>query len=143
MEGCLDKETCRRKHERWCELQKKFVPVGEEELEHFRELLFQENTGTLLFDRAHFSRKRSIERVITEKDVYAILENGWIIERSKMRGVTLLILSYLKSGQHYRPIHVVCDVIQEDRWVVVTAYNPLSKPWKWNESFEERICFCK
>lgn len=139
--GCRDKESCCQRYEKWRTLQERYVPIGEKELEDFLEKI-KKKQAFLHLDEEHFE-KRSLERAVSEKDVFTVVENGWVIERRKRRGYTsLLIMGYLKHGDSYRPLHVVCDLVTETQWWVVTVYDPRSKPWKWDQNYELRVCFC-
>ncbi|GGA56104.1 hypothetical protein GCM10007416_31600 [Kroppenstedtia guangzhouensis] len=139
--GCRDRESCRQRHENWLKLQEKYTPIGAEELEVFLEKM-QKKQAFLHLDEDHFG-KRSLERAVSVKDVLTVVENGWVIERRKRRGYTsLLIMGYLKHSSSYRPLHVVCDIVTDTQWWVITVYDPRSKPWKWDENYEQRVCFC-
>ena len=140
--NCKDKEGCRKKHLQWLKNQKKYIPIGQKELDNFLSHL-ETNPECLVYDR-HFEKNRSFKRSITRKDVTEILKNGWVIERKIKHGmVSLLIMGYTKNGKNYRPIHVVFDVVKKDLWVVTTTYDSRSMWWKWDDTFQQRICFCK
>lgn len=130
---CIAPKDCRMKREKWIELQTRFRPLGQAELDKFK--------GKVKYDR-HFL-KRSYERSISNLDVQQVLKYGWVVERNKnVRGVSIVVLGYVGDNGSYRPIHIVFDVLSEDMWIAVTAYNPMSHSWKWSKSFDERICFC-
>lgn len=131
-------EECRRKRERWNDLQKRYCPVGQKELEHF-----QDNLGNgsfkVLFDK-HFG-KRSFERSISPADFHEVLKYGWVVERNKtVKNTSIVVLGYI--GKHYRPLHIVLDMVSPQKWVAITVYDPQSHAWKWNKNFNRRICFC-
>lgn len=135
---CSNHKECTRKKERWEELQTKFCPMGQAQLVKFVSN-FSIGKSEVRFDK-HF-HKRSLERSITERDVKSIIEYGWVIERNKnTKSTSVVLLGYV--GEHYRPLHVVFDLVNENMWVAVTAYNPQSHNWKWNDSFDARVCFC-
>lgn len=136
--NCLNHEECERKREKWERLQAKFLSKGEKNLENF---LTNKKKGIAhLKVDTHFF-KRCLERFISEHDVKNVLNYGWVIERNKTgKGSSVVLLGY--SGKNYRPIHVVFDIINDYLWVAVTAYNPESNYWKWNDTFDKRICFC-
>ncbi|QZT33663.1 DUF4258 domain-containing protein [Caldalkalibacillus thermarum TA2.A1] len=85
----------------------------------------------------HFTRGRSYERAFARSEILQMLKYGWVIEYDP-RDKKACVLGYTAE---YRPIHVIISF--GDVPVVITAYNPRSKQWKWNKSFDRRICFCK
>lgn len=139
---CRDKEGCFKKHLKWMENQKKYAEIGQQELERFLDRL-EQRKAKISFDQ-HFEKLRSIERSISHYDAEEVLHVGWVIERIVKHGmISLLIHGYCKKDKSYRPLHIVCDVVSEDLWVITTAYDPRSMPWKWDETFTKRKCFCK
>ncbi|WP_041096237.1 DUF4258 domain-containing protein [Bacillus badius] len=135
---CCNEQECQRKREKWFHLQSQFSPKGQKELEDFR-LNMANGTHKILFDK-HFY-KRSLERSISEAAFKEVFDCGWVIERNKnSKGISLVLLGYV--GKQYRPLHIVMDRINENVWVAVTAYDPQTHVWKWNDRFDERVCFC-
>ncbi|KRG13923.1 hypothetical protein ACA30_13430 [Virgibacillus soli] len=135
---CTSQKECRRKRERWEELQEKYSPLGQKELDEFNSNI-KTGKSKVRFDK-HF-HKRSLERSISVHDVKDVLTYGWVIERNKTaKSTSILILGYV--GRNYRPLHVVFDMLNESDWIAVTAYDPNSHAWKWNEHFDKRVCFC-
>jgi|SRR5690606_10782090 len=135
---CENPKECKRKREKWEECQEKFLPIGQQELEVFVEKL-QKGEAYVRYDE-HFV-KRSRERCFSDSDVSEVLSYGWAIERNKnIKGISLVVLGYI--GKNYRPVHVVFDVLDENMWVAVTAYDPRTHSWKWNDNFDGRVCFC-
>ncbi|MBM7715368.1 hypothetical protein JOC94_002355 [Bacillus thermophilus] len=135
---CNNQHECKRKRERWEELQQRFCPLGQKELDRFLEKI-KKGKAKVVFDK-HF-QKRSLERSVSEIDVKEIISYGWVIERNKTtKSKSIVLLGYV--GRNFRPLHVVFDMVSDDLWVVVTAYNPKSHAWKWNDRFNKRICFC-
>ncbi|KRG13389.1 hypothetical protein ACA29_08515 [Lederbergia galactosidilytica] len=137
---CNNQKECNRKKSRWEELQEKYCPLGQKELDDF---ISDTSSGRakVRFDK-HF-HKRSLERSISVHDVKDVVWYGWVIERNKTaKSTSILILGYV--GRNYRPLHVVFDTLNENEWVAVTvtAYDPNSHAWKWNENFDKRVCFC-
>lgn len=70
---CKNEKECKRKREKYEELQSKFAIMGQEELDAFLKVM-QEGKAFVRFDR-HFT-KRSLERSISDRDVKEVLENG-------------------------------------------------------------------
>lgn len=135
---CNNQHECKRKRKRWEELQQRFCPLGQKELDRFLEKV-EKGKAKVVFDK-HF-QKRSLERSISEIDVKEIISYGWVIERNKTaKSKSIVLLGYV--GRNFRPLHVVFDMVSDDLWVTVTAYNPKSHAWKWNDRFNKRICFC-
>lgn len=136
---CKNKKECKRKSENWIKNQSKFCPVGEKEFESFREK-YEKGKAIIEFDR-HFV-KRSFERVVTQSNIIEAIKFGWVIERNKTMGqVSIVILAYV--GKSYRPIHIVFNIVDDDKWIAVTTYSPSAHSWKWSKGYDQRICFCE
>ena len=134
-----EKLECIVKREKWNECQRIFIPKGEKEHELFIEK-FMQREAKVTIDR-HLSQKRQNERGISDSDIFDILTNGWVIERNTDSGKkSLVILGYTKN---YRPLHLVINIVKKNEWVAVTSYDPRTHEWKWNNTYDERICFCK
>lgn len=135
---CKNEKECKRKRDKYEELQSKFAPLGQQELDAFLKVM-QEGEGVVRFDK-HFT-KRSLERSVSDNDVREVLKYGWVIERNKtIKSTSIVLLGYV--GEKYRPLHVVFDIISENLWIAVTAYDPKTHYWKWNSRFDGRVCFC-
>lgn len=134
------KETvCMVKREKWNECQRIYIPRGEKEHEAFIKKFMQREAKVTI--ERHLSHKRQNERGISDSDIFDILINGWVIERNTDSGKkALVILGYTKN---YRPLHLVINMVKKNEWVAVTAYDPRTHSWKWNDSYDERICFCE
>lgn len=132
-----EKDECKRKFQAWKDVQKKYVPIGDAEHERFIKK-FLKGEAKVIFDR-HLSEKRQNERCISEMDIRDILLNGWVIERNFNNGKnSIVVLGYTSN---YRPLHVVFIYLNTKTWLAITAYDPRTHMWKWNSSFDERICF--
>lgn len=136
---CRNKEVCKKKHERWKEQQQIHIPKGEKEHEEFLNYVQKVNYFLEIGDH---SSKRQFERSISSRDITDIILNGWVIERSFYKSVQAVRLTILGYTRTYRPIHVIVQIKSPNEWSVVTVYNPESKAYKWDKSFQERICFC-
>lgn len=137
---CKNPKLCSKKHEKWKKNQRQFIPIGEREHELFLKYL-EKKTAKLTLGK--HSDKRQYQRPISTNDVNDIIKNGWVIERNFFpndQSVSLVILGYTRT---YRPIHVVCIVLNDDHWFVKTVYSPVSKEYKWANGYQDRICFCK
>ncbi|WP_193063954.1 DUF4258 domain-containing protein [Oceanobacillus oncorhynchi] len=135
---CKHVKECKRKAEIWQENQEKYSAIGQHELDDFLEL-YDDKKAAIKMDQ-HFE-KRCVERAISTSDVTSILEFGWVIERNETLGnVSVVLLGF--TGKPYKPLHVVYHIVSERKWVAVTAYRPISQPWKWSKNYDKRICFC-
>lgn len=144
---CLNKKICAEKHKKWKRNQNKFIPIGEEEhnifIEHYK------NGNAILGLKKYPDQERPhadlrfFQRSVSAKDITDIILHGWVIERnyfSYEQAVRLVILGYTRT---YRPLHIVCEIINEREWEIVTVYNPETKKYKWGNNYQERVCFCK
>jgi hypothetical protein len=131
--GCQNPEKCREKAARHQERMAWAVPIGETYLEDLQARI---DTIEIAFSK-HFLRERSFERVLSRKEILEVLKHGWVIE-FYYHDKKACVLGYTSD---YRPIHVYIEF--RDVPVVITAYNPRSKSWRWNKSLDERNCFCK
>lgn len=137
---CKNPELCKKKYNRWKQNQSYMVPIGEKEHEKF--LSFIEDGNAELEISTHADRRQFL-RSISLKDIKDVVLNGWVIERNffpDVQAVRLVILGYTRN---YRPLHVVCEIINETHWEIVTTYSPESQAYKWSKDYQERICFCK
>jgi hypothetical protein len=141
---CRDPKGCGERARNWEFKQKRQILIAENELESFRQSLVDGN-GVLTFKK--HANKREYERAFSKMNILEAVQDGWTIERTFHAGqVKIIIMYYIRTSQRsYRPVHVVCS-FQEDcpqRWTVITVYDPRTKPWKWGENFQKRVCFCK
>lgn len=135
---CKNLEICKKKYEKWRKNQERFIPLGTKEHELFLKY-FEKDEATLILSR--HTDKRQFERVVSTHDINDIIKHGWVIERNlNNKTVTLIILGYTRT---YRPIHLVCKILDDKTWKVKTVYSPISKKYKWSKDFQKRICFCK
>ena len=70
-------------------------------------------------------RRRRIEAEVLER----VIISGEVIESypNDPRGPSCLLLGYAAAN---RPIHVVCGNLEEDRILIITAYEPDPKEWE-------------
>lgn len=145
--SCKNPQLCAKKHEKWKKYQNKFIPIGDNEHNTFLKH-YESGTANLGFktypdqERPH-ADLRQFQRAISFQDIQDVVQNGWVIERNYYpdeQVVRLVILGYTKN---YRPLHVVCEIVNENDWEIVTVYSPVSKKYKWSNDFQERVCFCK
>lgn len=135
---CTNPKECKRKAQNWEENQNTFCPVGQKEFDEFYKKYIKKE-ACIELDR-HFE-KRALERCVNESEMKEVFEMGWVIERNKsLNNISIVLLGYV--GQNYRPLHVVFNAITKTKWVAVTVYDPKSHHWKWNDSFDKRVCFC-
>jgi hypothetical protein len=88
--------------------------------------------GDYVISFTHTEKLR--ERKIGAEDVEEAIRNGVIIEgyANDPRGPSCLILG--RSGG--RPLHVVCGRLQEQRILIITAYEP--DPTEWESDWRTR-----
>lgn len=136
---CENPTVCKAKYERWARNQKRFVPIGEDELDVFRKSFDKELAEFKL--TSHY-KKRSFERSISKVDLNEVLEFGWVIERNinSKQDVFLNVLAYTSQK---RPLHIIFRVDSGNFWSVITGYNPRSDKRKWSSDYQQRICFCE
>lgn len=75
------------------------------------------------------------ERNISVEDVEAVLESGEVVEwyPADEPYPSRLMLAWRKG----RPLHVVAaENVQDDEWIVITAYEP--DPAQWDANFKRR-----
>lgn len=139
---CHDQKGCRLKYIQWVLRQRKEIPIGEKELVQFREGMEEGEAG--LKSTRHFEQ-RSVYRAYAKSDIPTVMKYGWVIERINRGGsISLLLMGFVRNGyQSYRPLHVLVAADEPLKWYVRTVYDPRSKPWKWDNHYQERICFCK
>lgn len=135
---CKNPQECKRKLDKWKSNQLKFLPTGVTEHENFLKKL-KGNIATVEMD-AHFM-KRSKERAVSLSEVLSVIDNGWVIERNQTVGkASIVLLGYV--GKNYRPLHIVVNQLSDNKWLIITSYDPRTHAWKWTDSFDERKCFC-
>lgn len=147
MKNCENPILCKKKHERWKKNQSRFIPIGEIEHQNFIQHLTEGKARYVMKKHSDEERPhadiRQVQRMISIYDLKDIITHGWVIERNYFpyeQAVRLVILGYTRN---YRPLHVVCEVVNDYFWLVCTVYDPQSKPYKWSNNFQERVCFCK
>jgi len=137
---CKNLEVCNERHKRWKENQAIYVPLGEKEHEVY---LNHVENGNYAATKSFHAVKREFERLISEQDMADVTNYGWVIERSYDRSMGMARLVIMGYTARRKPVHLVYEVEDENSWKLVTVYTPLSDQHKWNDSFTERICFCK
>lgn len=99
--------------------------------------------------------KRISERYISINEINTVLEQGWLVDTflkdikiDKPNGETVteqrptfIMLGFYKLNKSYQPLHIVVSEYEDDRYLAVTAYNPL--PEIWGEFYDEKICYCR
>lgn len=75
------------------------------------------------------------ERNISVEDVEAVLASGGVIE--SYPGDEPYPSRLVLSWRNERPLHVVvAENVEEDEWIVITAYEP--DPAQWDANFKRR-----
>lgn len=141
MTHCLNPKQCAKKafnRERRL-LDRLFF--AEELLLEFRTNL-REGQGVLL--ESFHSERRQIDRLYSRRDIRSAIEAGYAIDYLEFNGrVEITVMSYVRvSIGAYRPIHVVCGINNPKLWVIITVKDPSERPWKWDEKYEKKVCFC-
>lgn len=138
---CENPERCGVIEKKRRAKQSKSLSVWDKRLQIFLDELSED---TVIIKYSNHYQKRKQERLIFERDVIEVLENGGVIEKTKHGDRNrILVFSYVKKGKRYRPVHVALEIQPYNTWEVVTVYCPNSQPWKWSKTLDERICFCK
>ncbi len=84
--------------------------------------------------------KRQRERGISRADIRHVLLNGRVLEFHHQKGLyrRARIMGRLPSG---RPLHVIVEW-GNNTYRVITAMDPASRPWQWNEDYTQRLHWC-
>lgn len=133
MPGCKDPQGCREKAERLKMYLSGVLPVAEERWEVLK--------GRVLYKTRHLISRMS-ERAISEKDIEDVIEYGWPIEYfigNFQKEETFILLGYTRKK---RPLHLVASCEGNDVYLT-TVYDPRSMPWKWDDGYQVKKCFCK
>lgn len=142
--GCANPETCRLRAE--THRSRMDLVAGEEEL-----ALIREHPRCRIRISLHAGNRMAL-RAIAAGQVAEALREGYVIERVQNGSATkILVMAWVRKSESrgYRPLHVclafgaralagdVCEV------VVTTVYDPSSEPWRWDDNYGRRICFCE
>lgn len=145
-EGCKAPERCRKMRPEFARSNAQVLEeYGQTEYEKLRALFATEGFGCLrLSQHAH---EREYQKAISGADIRTVMLEGEPIEYYKNKYGTQKIT--LWGNVHvghakYRPLHIILKKRRnEEKWAIVTVYDPQTKAWQWNENFTERICFCQ
>lgn len=132
---------CTKKAEHHATINKKNISKHGHVFADFQEKL-SEGDAEVLFTK--HAGDRELFRAFSRSGILEAIQNGWEIEMfSNGYSLTLTILYHFRiDTKTYRPIHVVCE-LQDNTLTVITAYDPRTHSWKWNEHYDKRVCFCK
>lgn len=144
LEECLNVEKCTVYSKKNKERNERFQDRNDDLLEVIVDKLSNEEEYFAL-DYSTHAKQRSFERLISEDEVESVIMNGWSIDSQKdSLYTTITVLSHVKRKKNYIPVHVVIAIDKtKSHAKVITAYYPKSQPWKWNEDYDQRICYCK
>lgn len=135
MPGCKDPQGCREKAERLKMYLSGVLPVAEERWEDLKQ------QGRVLHKTKHLIT-RMYERAISDKDIEDVVENGWPIEYffeiPKVKE-TFILMGYTRRK---RPLHLVVSC-EGNEIYLSTVYDPRFMPWKWENGYQVKKCFCK
>lgn len=145
---CQNPKVCLKTHERWKTNQEKYLPIGDEEHEVFKKFVDKDDYQLKMKfhpdgEEIPHANRRMVERAFNQSDINIAVQFGWVIERNFSKDSQKHRLVILVYNQNKRPLHVIFEIVKENFWEIVTLYNPESKPYKWSEDFQERVCFCK
>ena len=88
-------------------------------------------------------QQRCFERCFSLTRLKACLADGLPISLSKVGTAShLVVLSAIKEGKTYRPIHL-CLVVDNNGIMIKTVYDPRSKKHQWDATFSIRKCWCQ
>lgn len=143
---CRDPEGCQKKRVEFAlsnaEALKQY---GQSEYERLGEVFAAEGFGCLNF--SGHARQRAYERAISEVYLRAVILEGDPIEyyENKYGTQKITLWGNVHVGYaKYRTLHIILKKRRnEEKWSVVTVYDPQTKAWQWNETYTERICFCR
>lgn len=130
--------NCEAKRKRWETLQPRYLEKGVKEVNQFREGICNRK-AKLMYSTHYFSNLNDREYMV--EDVEKALLYGRVVERNKLvnESIVSYVLLYFSKN---KPLHVVVDRLDNENYLLTTVYNPLAHSWKWNETFDKRICFC-
>lgn len=133
-------QRCEEKVRKWARLQQEFLARGIAEHTRFMHL-HQLGKSKIVFEK--HVRLRADERDIQFIDIVKVIKGSRVIERNRLDREKQTSLLLIGIDNHLKPMHVVIRIIHTNVWIVQTAYYPESQCWKWNETFDARVCFCK
>jgi hypothetical protein len=141
--SCQHPKQCKTATEERYARMEPFLEEANKRLERFRRA-YDQGKAELAFDgHAEF---REVFRAFSQSQVMEAFMEGDVIECHKKNGeYGFLIWYYVKIGRgQYRPIHVraIMPVQNQHHMMVVTVYDPRSMDWRWNNTFDKRICLC-
>lgn len=134
---CKNLEECKQKYLKLKQMRDKSIQSGEEIFEGIIQSI-EEGIDIPFSDHGD---KRSLFRAFSIYEIREAILNGWVIEYDNKRKTILVLYNFKVAIGTYRPIHVVIGLSGKVK--IITCYDPRSKEWKWDRSYQERICFCK
>lgn len=131
MGGCKDPQGCRFKADRLREILQNVLPVAEQRWE---------NVKNKELDYTKHAIEQMINRAVSSTDVQTVMEYGWPIEYFPGQSQEkFLIMGYTVQK---RPLHLIV-ICTENTISLTTVYDPRTMPWKWENGYQVRKCFCK
>jgi len=145
-EECKDPEGCQRKKVMFSLSNAQEVEEhGQTEYEALRKVFVAEGFGCVSLSK--HVQARMYEKAVSEFALRTVVLEGEPIEYHKNEFGTQKITLWgnVHVGKaSYRPLHIILKKgRKQEKWSIVTVYDPRSKTRQWNNSFTERICFCK
>lgn len=138
---CRNPANCREKATRWKETKEKYMAIAEAEFEMLQEQLA---TGKARLIVSKHTEERQYHRAFSLASIHEAIRNGWPIHRRVEDGIpVILLMAYIKTGKNaYRPVHIPI-MKKNGQWVAKTVYDPSTRPWQWENNYQDRVCFCK
>ena len=130
---------CHEKRTKWERLQTIYLEKGEKEIARFRENIASRKAK--LVYSVHYFKNLQL-REYSYSDVEKALLYGRLIERNKLTNETNVSYTLLYFTKN-KAMHVVLERLNGQEYMLKTVYNPNAHAWKWNDTFDKRICFCK
>lgn len=130
--------ACAYKVAKWEKSQSTYARTAKEQLQKLRNKL-QLREWKMIYSQHYFQNLH--KREYSVEDVQNALLFGRVVERIKDKDtkfISLVILYYTDS----KPMHVVVENIDSTTYLLKTVYNPMAHYWKWNNTYDKRICFC-
>ena len=132
---CQNPDKCREKMRKREQFLLANLPLWQEKWENIQ----QEKIKNMKIIQSKHFKRRSLSRSISEYDILDVIHNGWAIEYSETESwEKFLVLGYTRK---YRPLHVALVVLNQEI-IILTTYDPKTRPWQWDDKFERRTCFC-
>lgn len=109
----------------------------------------QSNKGTRLsmIENSHSAERENFRMYSRTQLIQAFLKGKMISSSyNKVFGEYRFVLKYsFKTSVDYeRPIHLIVATHKSNLldWTIITVMDPASRKFKWDDTYENQICFC-